>query len=122
MSSKAGAVINPGVDPVRSAPAWSVRGREVDLSQPLVMGIINVTPDSFSDGGRYLSAPAALEHARRLIDEGADLLDIGGESTRPGAEPVPAAEERRRVVPTIAELRRRHPGSARRPRTSRECG
>ena len=69
------------------------------------MGIVNVTPDSFSDGGRYLSAPAALEHARRLIDEGADLLDIGGESTRPGAADVPESEEIDRVVPLIEALR-----------------
>jgi dihydropteroate synthase len=69
------------------------------------MGIINVTPDSFSDGGRYLSAPAALEHARRLIDEGADLLDIGGESTRPGAADVTESEEIERVVPLIEALR-----------------
>jgi dihydropteroate synthase len=77
---------DPAANPlVRSTPTWSVGGLDLDLSRPLVMGIVNVTPDSFSDGGRYLSAPAALAHARRLIDEGADLLDIGGESTRPGA-------------------------------------
>jgi dihydropteroate synthase len=76
---------------------------------PVVMAVLNRTPDSFSDGGRYLDGPAALEHAERLIAGGADILDLGGESTRPGAEPVPAAEELRRVVPTIAELRRRHP-------------
>ncbi|HSQ10441.1 MAG TPA: dihydropteroate synthase [Burkholderiaceae bacterium] len=69
------------------------------------MGIVNVTPDSFSDGGRYLSAPAALEHARRLIDEGADMLDIGGESTRPGAADVSEPEEIERVVPLIEALR-----------------
>ncbi len=90
---------------VRSTPAWSVGGRDLDLSRPLVMGIVNVTPDSFSDGGRYLSAPAALEHARRLIDEGADLLDIGGESTRPGAADVSEREEIERVVPLIEALR-----------------
>jgi dihydropteroate synthase len=73
------------------------------------MAVLNRTPDSFSDGGRFLDDAAGLEHAERLIAEGADVLDIGGESTRPGAEPVPAAEELRRVVPTIAELRRRHP-------------
>jgi dihydropteroate synthase len=84
---------------------WSVGGRDLDLSRPLVMGIVNVTPDSFSDGGRYLSAPAALEHARRLIDEGADLLDIGGESTRPGAADVSESDEIERVVPLIEALR-----------------
>ncbi len=70
-----------------------------------VMAILNVTPDSFSDGGRYDTVPAALEHTRRLIAEGADLIDVGGESTRPGSSPVPAAEERARVVPVIEALR-----------------
>ena len=70
------------------------------------MGVVNVTPDSFSDGGRYFDPDAALAHARRLIAEGADMLDIGGESTRPGAEPVSEAEEIARVVPLIAALRR----------------
>jgi len=74
------------------------------LDRPLVMGIVNVTPDSFSDGGRYADAPAAVAHARRLIDEGADLVDIGGESTRPGAPAVPLQEERRRVLPVIEAL------------------
>jgi dihydropteroate synthase len=102
----AGPAIHPAGNPaVRSTPAWSVGGRDLDLSRPLVMGIVNVTPDSFSDGGRYLSARAALEHAHRLIDEGADLLDIGGESTRPGAADVPESEEIDRVVPLIEALR-----------------
>lgn len=70
-----------------------------------VMGIVNVTPDSFSDGGRYLDPEAALTHARRLIAEGADILDIGAESTRPGAEPVSAAEEIGRAVPLIEAIR-----------------
>ncbi|MDP1538391.1 MAG: dihydropteroate synthase [Burkholderiales bacterium] len=74
------------------------------LKRPLLMGVLNVTPDSFSDGGHYLSTDAALAHARRLIDEGADLLDVGGESTRPGAVPVALEEERRRVLPVIAAL------------------
>jgi dihydropteroate synthase len=65
------------------------------------MGIVNVTPDSFSDGGAFLSAEAAICHARRLAQEGADILDVGGESTRPGAEPVPADEELRRVLPVL---------------------
>ncbi|WP_374470818.1 dihydropteroate synthase [Phenylobacterium sp.] len=69
------------------------------------MGVANVTPDSFSDGGRYLHLGAALAHARRLIAEGADMLDVGGESTRPGAEPVPEAEEIARVVELIRTLR-----------------
>ena len=69
------------------------------------MGVVNVTPDSFSDGGRFLDEAAAVSHARRLIAEGADILDIGGESTRPGAEPVDAQEESARVVPVIAAIR-----------------
>ncbi|HWF78032.1 MAG TPA: dihydropteroate synthase [Caulobacteraceae bacterium] len=70
------------------------------------MGIVNVTPDSFSDGGRFLDAGAAVDHARRLIAEGADVLDIGGESTRPGAAPAEAAAEVARVVPVIEAIRR----------------
>ncbi|HEY2389130.1 MAG TPA: dihydropteroate synthase [Candidatus Binatia bacterium] len=69
------------------------------------MGIVNVTPDSFADGGRWATPPEAVAHARRLLDEGADVLDVGGESTRPGARPVPAAEERARVLPVITALR-----------------
>ena len=71
---------------------------------PLVMGVLNVTPDSFSDGGRYTDHAAAVTRGHELIDEGADILDVGGESTRPGAEPVPEAEELRRVVPVIEAL------------------
>ncbi|MBO9559831.1 MAG: dihydropteroate synthase [Caulobacter sp.] len=73
--------------------------------RPRVMGIVNVTPDSFSDGGRFFDPGAALDRARRLIDYGADILDIGGESTRPGATPVPVAEEIARVVPLIEAIR-----------------
>ncbi len=75
------------------------------LDRVLVMGVINVTPDSFSDGGRHDTPRAALEHAQALITEGADLLDIGGESTRPGAQPVSEAEEIRRIVPVLDALR-----------------
>lgn len=75
-----------------------------DLSRPLVMGIVNVTPDSFSDGGRHLQRDAALAHAQQLIAEGADMLDIGGESTRPGAHPVSIQEELDRVLPIIEAL------------------
>jgi dihydropteroate synthase len=71
------------------------------------MGVVNVTPDSFSDGGRYLPLDAAVAHAEQLAEEGADLIDLGGESTRPGALPVSAEEERRRVVPVIERLRAR---------------
>lgn len=77
---------------------------QLDLTRPNVMGIVNVTPDSFSDGGKYACTDAAVEHGLRLISEGADILDIGGESTRPGAEPVPLEEELKRVIPVIAAL------------------
>lgn len=72
--------------------------------RPLVMGIVNITPDSFSDGGKHYSRDAAIEHALRLVEEGADMLDIGGESTRPGAAPVTAGEELERVMPVIEAL------------------
>ncbi len=75
------------------------------LDRPLVMGIVNVTPDSFSDGGRYLDTRAAIAHALALRDAGADILDIGGESTRPGASPVSVAEEMARVIPVLEGLR-----------------
>jgi dihydropteroate synthase len=88
-----------------SSLTWHVRGRLLDLSsRALVMGIVNVTADSFSDGGRFSCTDAAVTQALRLIDEGADLIDIGGESTRPGATPVPAEEELRRVVPVVEAL------------------
>jgi dihydropteroate synthase len=76
----------------------------LDLSRPSVMGIVNVTPDSFSDGGKHLRLGAALAHARCLIEEGADMLDIGGESTRPGAQPVGVQEELDRVIPVLEGL------------------
>ena len=74
------------------------------LDRPLVMGIVNVTPDSFFDGGRYADTRAAVARARRLVEEGADLVDIGGESSRPGAAPVPADEELARVLPVLEAL------------------
>ena len=74
---------------------------------PFLMGIVNATPDSFSDGGRFLATDAAVDRALRMADEGADLVDLGGESTRPGAPPVPAGEELRRVIPVIERLRAR---------------
>ena len=76
----------------------------LDLSRPRIMGIVNVTPDSFSDGGQLGDAQAAIDHARRLEDAGADVVDIGAESTRPGSDPVPLDEERRRVLPVIEAL------------------
>lgn len=88
--------------------AWQLRTRSLTFPQrPLVMGIVNVTPDSFSDGGRLTSAEAAVEHALSLVDEGADILDIGGESTRPYAAPVDVEEELRRTIDVIGELARR---------------
>jgi len=78
---------------------------KLDLSHPKVMGVVNVTPDSFSDGGKHLSYQAAIDHAHRLIAEGADILDIGGESTRPGAQPVSEQEELDRVLPVFEGLR-----------------
>lgn len=84
---------------------WTIRGTQIPLSDhPLFMGIVNTTPDSFSDGGRFLQADAAVEHALGLVSEGAGLLDIGGESTRPGSEPVPVEQELERVIPVIARL------------------
>ena len=86
---------------------WRARQFEFRFPRPtLVMGIVNVTPDSFSDGGRYLDPEAAIAHGKELVAQGADLLDIGGESTRPGAEPVPADEELRRVLPVLRGLAR----------------
>ena len=80
------------------------------MSRPLVMGIVNVTPDSFSDGGRWASVEAAADHALRLVEQGADVLDIGGESTRPGADPVGEAEEIDRTAPVIERIRGRWDG------------
>lgn len=78
----------------------------VQRRRPLLMGILNVTPDSFSDGGRFLAAEAAVAHAQRMAQEGADLIDIGGESTRPGAEPIEPPEQLRRALPVIEGIRR----------------
>ncbi len=84
---------------------WRAGRHEFRFPRPtLVMGVLNVTPDSFSDGGQFFSVEAALERAGQMLREGADLLDVGGESTRPGAAPVPAEEEIRRVVPVIRQL------------------
>lgn len=83
------------------------RDFELDLSKrTYIMGIINVTPDSFSDGGLYYDPQKAVEHAFRLVEDGADIIDIGGESTRPGSEPVPEEEELKRVIPVIKRLAR----------------
>ncbi len=79
--------------------------RRLGLSAPVVMGVLNVTPDSFSDGGRHQGVAAALAHARRMVEEGAGIIDVGGESTRPGAAAVPVEEELQRVVPVVEALR-----------------
>jgi dihydropteroate synthase len=85
---------------------WKIAGREVDLSKrSLIMGILNVTPDSFSDGGEFFTAEKAIEQGQRMAADGAQIIDVGGESTRPGAEAVSADEELRRVLPVIAKLR-----------------
>ncbi|WHZ11464.1 MAG: Dihydropteroate synthase [Burkholderiaceae bacterium] len=81
---------------------WHTTRFTIDLARPRVMGIVNVTPDSFSDGGRHRNAVDALAHCEQLLRDGADMLDIGGESTRPGARPVPAEEELARVLPVVA--------------------
>ena len=84
---------------------WNTGRRTFDLAKRgVIMGVINVTPDSFSDGGNFTAASAAVDHGLRLVDEGAEILDIGGESTRPGAPPVTAEEELRRVLPVIEGL------------------
>jgi dihydropteroate synthase len=84
---------------------WRCRDQTMTLGErTIVMGIVNVTPDSFTDGGMYLTTDDAVRHGARLVDEGADVLDVGGESTRPGAEPVDVDEELRRVIPVIEGL------------------
>jgi dihydropteroate synthase len=91
-------VVRPNFD-------WRLRTRSLTLGpRTLIMGILNVTPDSFSDGGQFLSPGAALDHAFAMLDEGADILDIGGESTRPDATPIPPAEEQERVLPVIRAI------------------
>jgi dihydropteroate synthase len=80
------------------------KSRVLDLTRPIVMGILNVTPDSFSDGGRYLSSAEAIARAHEMVEQGAEIIDIGGESTRPGAQPVTETEEMRRVIPVIDGL------------------
>lgn len=83
------------------------RGRRLVLDRPLIMGVLNVTPDSFSDGGHYLEPDAAVKHALEMVEEGADVIDVGAESSRPGAEPVPEEEELRRLIPVVREICRR---------------
>ena len=89
-----------------TTPTLDCAGRALKLDRPRVIGIVNVTPDSFSDGGEHATTDAAIAHGLRLVEEGADALDIGGESTRPGADEVPVEEELRRVIPVIEALAR----------------
>ena len=96
---------------MRTIFQWNIGSRVLELGRrTLIMGVVNVTPDSFSDGGLYLDAEKAVVRAEQLLDEGATIIDVGGESTRPGAsEPVSEEEERRRVLPLIRDLKRRRP-------------
>src|SRR5260370_37115973 len=103
---------------MRAVLQWSLGTSTLELGKrPLIMGIVNVTPDSFSDGGLYLDSEKASDHALQLLDEGADIIDVGGESTRPGAKvtvsaaAVSAEEELRRVVPVITALKKQRPDS-----------
>lgn len=96
---------DPSLTAIPHLRSWRLRTTSVHcLSGPLVMGIVNVTPDSFSDGGQFLGTSAAVEHALELVEQGADLLDIGGESTRPYSTPVDRDEELRRVIPVIDQV------------------
>jgi len=88
---------------------FKVRDRKLDLSQPIVMGILNATPDSFSDGGKYVDQKRAIDHIARMVQEGAKIIDIGGESTRPGSDPVSEEEEIKRVLPIIKKAVKMYP-------------
>src|SRR5208282_3581217 len=98
---------------MRAIFQWKVGSRVLELGRrTLIMGVVNVTPDSFSDGGLYIDAEKAVVRAEQLLNEGASIIDVGGESTRPGAtEPVSEEEERRRVLPVIRDLKRRRPNA-----------
>jgi dihydropteroate synthase len=88
-----------------SFPSYSLNGLEINFDQPKIMGILNVTPDSFSDGGKYYSVNDAVEHALNMIDDGADFIDVGGESTRPGSEAVSLDVELNRTIPVIKQIK-----------------
>ena len=94
--------------PPPSVTHWRTARFDLDLTQPLVMGIVNVTPDSFFDGGSHAETTQALQHAEKLLCDGADILDVGAESTRPGAEPVPLSQELARLEPLVREALRWH--------------
>jgi dihydropteroate synthase len=96
--------------PPDPAAVWVTARGPIPLDHPVILGILNLTPDSFSDGGRFLSPEAALAQADRLLADGAAVLDLGGESTRPGSEEIPESEELSRVIPVLEALVRRHPG------------
>ena len=95
---------HPHYSPLTPRAVLQLGRFSLTLERPLIMGVVNVTPDSFSDGGRFFGTQQALEHARVLIEQGADILDIGGESSRPAAEPVGLDEELRRVMPVLEQL------------------
>jgi dihydropteroate synthase len=100
----------PGAASLGLMSSWAIRSGFFSLDRPIVLGIINVTPDSFSDGGKFFSPELAVEQGLRLVEDGADVLDVGGESTRPqGAKMVDVAEELRRVMPVVQSLRERLP-------------
>jgi dihydropteroate synthase len=99
-----GDTVLPGCEDMVTPMEFHLKGQRLGLDRPLLMGIVNVTPDSFFDGGRFCDPHRAVAHALRLVEEGADLLDIGAESTRPGALPVDVQEERRRLVPVVAAV------------------
>ena len=90
-------------------PWFSFSHPGIDTTRPNIMGILNVTPDSFSDGGSWTNIDAALEHVSEMLENGADIIDVGGESTRPGSDPVDAETEKKRVVPVIAEIKKQFP-------------
>lgn len=100
-----GSILEPGP----RVASWRTTRGELVLDRPRIMAVLNVTPDSFWDGGRHAGADAALRQAERLVAEGADVVDVGGESTRPGAAPVPLAEELRRVIPVVEACAREWP-------------
>ena len=94
------------VSPIMGGTIWKIAGRDIDLSyRGMIMGVLNVTPDSFSDGGKFFSSEPAIAQAEQMARDGAQIIDVGGESTRPGAEPISADEELRRVLPVIKKLR-----------------
>lgn len=118
-----GKAISRAVGTWDAGPSLELKGRNYQLNAPLIMGILNVTPDSFSDGGEFNAPQAAVARARELLEEGADVVDVGGESTRPGAAYVSAEEELRRVMPVVEALAPEHPVSVdtRKAAVARRC-